>query len=156
MSSPLSSPKRSLQQRLDEKSIPDPKTGCRLWTRASTYRYGLINVGGRSMAAHRAAWIAKHGPIAPGLHVCHRCDTPACINPEYLFVGTQKQNMRDKAIKMRRRREATKRGADSTADILRLEIMGREIIAQILAVRPVGQASLPLPAEPPKQTLADD
>jgi len=150
MSSSPSSLKRSLQQRLDEKSILDPKTGCRLWTSASTYRYGLINVGGRSIAAHRAAWIAKHGPIGPGLHVCHRCDTPACINPEHLFVGTQKQNMRDKAIKMKRRKEAIKRGADGTADILRLEIMGREIVAQVLAVRPVREAPPTAEADPRK------
>jgi hypothetical protein len=34
--------------------------------------------------------------------------------------------------------------------------MGREIITKILAMRPIEQASPPPPAEPPKQTLADD
>jgi len=65
--------------------------------------------------------------------------------------------MADKFMKMERQTkwEALQLTGDGP-DILRLEIMGREIITKILAMRPIEQASPPPPAEPPKQTLADD
>ncbi len=53
----------------------------------------------RAKRAHRFAWTAENGPIAPGLLVCHKCDVPLCVNPSHLFLGTDKDNCRDRDAK---------------------------------------------------------
>lgn len=45
--------------------------------------------------AHRIAWEMKNGPIPPGLFGCHKCDTPSCVNPDHLFLGTIQENFDD-------------------------------------------------------------
>ena len=51
---------------------------------------------------HRAAWLAFRGDIPRGMKVCHHCDTPACVNPDHLFLGSQKDNMDAMCAKGRR------------------------------------------------------
>lgn len=51
--------------------------------------------GYRRMKAYRFSWELHHGPIPPGMLVCHRCDNPRCVRPEHLYLGTQKQNAAD-------------------------------------------------------------
>lgn len=53
------------------------------------------------MTTHRLAYEEAFGPIPPGLWVLHKCDTPACINPDHLFVGTNADNVRDREKKGR-------------------------------------------------------
>lgn len=85
-----------------EKYCPEPNTGCWLWTAGATsHRYGLAWLEGRRVGAHRVAWLLTRGPIPPGLQVCHRCDTPPCINPAHLFLGDAAENSRDKWSKGR-------------------------------------------------------
>lgn len=49
---------------------------------------------GRQDLTHRVAYtITKGNPT--GFVVMHVCDTPACINPEHLVLGTQKDNLKD-------------------------------------------------------------
>jgi hypothetical protein len=88
--------------RFDDKWTPVPDAGCWLWMGASTNGgYGRFAVDGVPRLAHRVAWGMTYGEIPDGLMVCHKCDTPSCVNPGHLFLGTRSDNMRDMAAKGR-------------------------------------------------------
>lgn len=77
--------------------------GCWLWL-ASKFQHGYGSAtvdGGRRENAHRVAWRLIRGSIPKGMFVLHRCDNPACVNPDHLWLGTQTDNMRDCAAKGR-------------------------------------------------------
>lgn len=69
---------------------------CWLW-RVSTdkYGYGQLTYQGRHRMAHHVSFELTHGEIPTGKCVLHTCDTPACINPDHLYLGTKKQNTAD-------------------------------------------------------------
>jgi len=93
----------TLDQRFEDKVIPEPNSGCWLWDGAASKGYGQIGVGGKLLYAHRVSWERTHGDIPEGSHVLHRCDVTLCVNPDHLFLGTHKDNMRDMAKKGRQR-----------------------------------------------------
>ena len=92
----------NLRGRLDKHSIPEPNSGCYIWTGASaTGNYPQIRLGTETWAAHRIAYYLAHGDIPQNLCVCHRCDNTLCVNPEHLFLGTDSDNNLDKVQKGR-------------------------------------------------------
>ncbi len=92
----------ALMDRFSAKVAPEPNTGCWLWCGSpNSSGYGELKVCGRMLKAHRVSYELHIGEIPQGLHVCHHCDTPLCVNPSHLFVGTNADNVRDRMAKGR-------------------------------------------------------
>jgi hypothetical protein len=82
--------------------------GCWLWTATRSAGrgdrsnwYGSVRVNNAMRRAHRVAWELTYGPIPDGLKVLHRCDTPPCVRPDHLFLGTDLDNALDRNAKGR-------------------------------------------------------
>jgi hypothetical protein len=92
----------SIEERFNARWIGEPNSGCWLWCGSvSSDGYGTFHADGKQRGAHRVAYELHCGKIPVGMHVCHRCDVPSCVNPSHLFLGTNQDNMRDKMKKGR-------------------------------------------------------
>lgn len=81
---------------------------CWNWTACVTeLGYGKFGAGTRGwVRAHRFSWELHNGPIPAGMSVLHRCDNPACVRPDHLFLGSIAENSRDMVAKGRSSRGA--------------------------------------------------
>lgn len=84
---------------------PNLESGCLEWIGSTDgHGYGTLSARGLSrmpIRAHRLAWFSCFGAIPATMNVLHRCDNPSCVNPDHLFLGTQKDNGQDMAAKGR-------------------------------------------------------
>ena len=102
---------------LERHSEPELNTGCVLW---SGYRnkggYGVVRFKKTEDLAHRAAWKVRHScELGRWDFICHKCDTPACLNIDHLFLGTPRMNTDDQVMKGRQKRadpDKIKRGLE--------------------------------------------
>lgn len=96
----------TLLERFMSKVSPEPMSGCWLWTGAvlKSGGYGAIGIERASVRAHRVAWALFRGPIPAGLLVLHKCDNPACVNVDHLYLGTASRNALDCVERQRHNR----------------------------------------------------
>lgn len=88
---------------------PIPEAGCWIWLGGwDTKGYGRTSGRSSFVSTHRLFYQQFKGSIPAGMYVCHKCDTPACVNPDHLFLGTHEDNMRDMAKKGRATRDSTR------------------------------------------------
>lgn len=82
---------------------------CYIWLGNKTKGgYGLVEYTDEMtkkrhcLPVHRALYMIHHNvELARNNFVCHSCDNPACVNIDHLWLGTPKDNMRDKVAKGR-------------------------------------------------------
>lgn len=83
----------SVKSRLFDKSMPEPNTGCFIWTGSLfTGDYGRMWVRDKQIMAHRISYFIYKGKIPEDFVIDHICNNPSCINPEHLEAKTQKDN----------------------------------------------------------------
>lgn len=72
-------------------------SGCWEWQGGvdKSIGYGYLSFRGRKIGAHRMAFMLAHGEIPAGAMICHHCDNPPCVNPDHLYAGNAKTNIRD-------------------------------------------------------------
>ena len=110
----------------------DQSGPCWLWTGyRDRWGYGVASRDKRAILAHRLAYELTYGPIPAGQVVCHRCDNPACVRPDHLWLGTPLDNERDKIAKGRKH---TQRGARNS----RAKLTAQDVTA-IRAAHDAGQ-----------------
>lgn len=106
------------------------ESGCLLWTAGvSNHGYGKFLLGGKTIPAHRAAWILEHGEVlSPDQFLLHSdlCESRLCVEITHLRVGTHEENMADRKASGRYN---TSRGANNPRarftddDIARMRVM---------------------------------
>lgn len=81
--------------------------GCWIWQGAKSHNgYGLISEKKQGKTinyrVHRLMYEINTGEqLKNDELICHKCDNPACCNPDHLFKGSHDENMQDMVVKRR-------------------------------------------------------
>jgi len=112
-------PKLTTKERFDTKYKVSEESGCWLWVAyIDNTGYGSLSYGcrGDTEGAHRVSYELYKGPIPKGMCILHTCDTPTCVNPDHLFLGTQLDNIKDRNSKGRAAKGETHGSAKLTEE----------------------------------------
>lgn len=122
------------------------ETDCWIWQESlNADGYGIIKYHQKTYRVYRVMWERLHGREIPkGKSALHRCDTPACMNPHHIFIGTQIDNIRDMVSKGRQRSRrgltddevrsirAMIRGGMKQAEVIRLMGLESSTVSRIV------------------------
>lgn len=125
---------------LDHLRTVGPGVPCIHWpwtSRVGTYIHLSIDIERPGVYAHRWVFEQAVGPIPEGYEVCHNCpmgDSPSCVRPDHLWLGTHSQNIQDSYAKGRMHGntknhpvgEAHHSTQLTTEDVLRIRRLVRE------------------------------
>jgi len=93
---------KSEKERFENKFIPEPNSGCWLWIGTNNRGYGSFFSERKLRSATRVSLrLHRNLCVLAEYDVCHKCDTPMCVNPDHLWIGTTKENMNDMVNKGR-------------------------------------------------------
>jgi len=86
-----------LLSRFEERYIPEPNSGCWLWTgdvliNKMGKSYGYFRKSGKSVMAHRFSFEVYKNDIPTGLQIDHLCCNTLCVNPEHLEPVSASEN----------------------------------------------------------------
>lgn len=80
----------------------DKHTGCWIWSGWKNENgYGRVEISGKKYYAHRLYYHLLSGTLRNYDVVRHKCDNPACVNPEHLTKGSHSDNHGDMVSKGR-------------------------------------------------------
>lgn len=91
----MATSKLTITERIMRLTIPEPNSGCWLWTGQMRGGYGRIKIGGRRgthKSAHVLLYEVTKGPVPEGLELDHLCRTRCCVNPDHLEAVTHAVN----------------------------------------------------------------
>ena len=123
-------PRTTQEQRFWSKV--DKSGDCWLWTACRGVKgygqfYIQIDRGSPRLktSSHRFSYQLVAGAIPDGMQVLHRCDTPACVRPDHLFLGMPRDNTLDMLTKGRQSRKLTE---DQVHEIRRRRAAGQKLV----------------------------
>lgn len=82
----------------------EKKDSCWMWKGSKNeHGYGTLAINRKTFFAHRISFQEFVSEIPKNRCLLHKCDTPLCVNPDHLRIGTRSENAKEMYEKKRNR-----------------------------------------------------